>query len=154
MAVTKGLRIEGLDELQDTLANLAPKEAYNLMRATVYGVAQQVAKKAAERVPVDTGNLKSAIKAKRGRSRQKDKPYADVVIESGKDAKHDAYYWRFVEYGTKAHGTHPGLPESGFMRKAIESVRAEVPSIMREQFGKKYEALLKRKAKKAAKNGV
>lgn len=144
MAVTQGLRIEGLDELQDTLANLAPKEAYNLMRATVYGVAQQVAKKAAERVPVDTGTLKQSITAKRGRSRTKDKPYADVVIQ-GKDA----YYWRFVEYGTKT-----GIKEHGFVRKAIESMRGEVDGIMRDQFGKKYEALLKRKAKKAAKNGV
>lgn len=149
MAATKGIRIEGLDELQATLDGLAKNEAYNLMRATVYGVAQQVAKRASERVPVDTGTLKQAIKAKRGRLRQKDKPYADVIIESGKDAKHDAFYWRFVEYGTST-----GIKEHAFVRKAVESVRAEIPAIMREQFGKKYEALLKRKAKKASKNGL
>lgn len=149
MTATKGIRIEGLDELQATLGGLAQNEANNLMRATVYGVAQQVAKRAAAGVPEDTGTLRKAIKAKRGRSREKDKPYADVIIESGKDAKHDAFYWRFVEYGTKT-----GIREHGFVRKAVESVRSEIPSIMREQFGKKYEALLKRKAKKAAKNGL
>jgi HK97 gp10 family phage protein len=148
MGAANGIRIDGLDEFKATLDGLAQNEANNLMRVTVYAVAQQVAKRAAAGVPVDTGTLRQAIKAKRGRSRQKDKPYADVIIESGKDAKHDAFYWRFVEYGTKT-----GIREHGFVRKAVEAVRPEIPAIVREQFGKKYEALLKRKAKKAAKNG-
>jgi HK97 gp10 family phage protein len=149
MAAAKGISVDGLDELRATLEQLAPREANNLMRATVHGVAQQVARQASDRVPVESGTLKKAIKAKRGRPRTPEKPFSDVIIEHGKSAKNDAFYWRFVEYGTRT-----GIPEHGFMRKAVESIRQEIPSIMREQFGKKYEALLKRKAKKAAKNGL
>lgn len=148
MAVAKGIRIEGLDELQKTLAELAPREAFNLSRAAIHGVAQQVAKRAQARVPVDSGTLRKAIKAKRGNPRNNaGKPFSDVVVEHGKDARNDAFYWRFLEYGTTT-----GIAEHRFIGNAIESVRPEVPGIMREQFGKKLEALLARKAKKAVKN--
>jgi phage protein, HK97 gp10 family len=147
MAVAKGIRVEGLDELKQTLDDLAPREAFNLMRAVTHGVAQSVAKRARDRVPVDSGTLKKAIKAKRGNPRDNGgKPFSDVVVEHGKGAQHDAFYWRFIEYGTST-----GIPEHRFIGNAIEAVRPEIDRIMREQFGKKFEALLARKAKKAAK---
>ncbi len=147
MAIATGIRIDGLDELKKTLDELAPREAFNLMRGVTLGVAQQVAKRAQDRVPVDSGTLKKAIKAKRGNPRNNNgKPFADVVVEHGKGAQHDAFYWRFLEYGTST-----GIPEHRFIGNAIESVRPEIPGIVREQFGKKFEALLARKAKKLAK---
>ena len=148
MAVAKGIRVEGLEELQKTLADLAPREAFNLSRAVVHGVAQQVAQRARARVPVDSGTLKKAIKARRGNPRNNGgKPFSDVVVERGNNAQHDAFYWRFLEYGTRT-----GIAEHKFIGNAIEAVRPEIPGLMREQFGKKLEALLARKAKKAAKN--
>jgi HK97 gp10 family phage protein len=147
MAIASGIRVDGIDELKKTLDELAPREAFNLMRGVTHGVAQQVAKRAQARVPVDSGTLKKAIKAKRGNPRDNGgKPFSDVVVEHGKSATHDAFYWRFLEYGTRT-----GIPESKFIGNAIESVRSEIPQIMREQFGKKYEALMARKAKKLAK---
>jgi HK97 gp10 family phage protein len=147
MAVAKGIRVEGLVEVKQTLDDLAPREAFNLMRAVTHGVAQSVAKRARDRVPVDSGTLKKAIKAKRGNPRDNGgKPFSDVVVEHGKGAQHDAFYWRFIEYGTST-----GIPEHRFIGNAIEAVRPEIDRIMREQFGKKFEALLARKAKKAAK---
>jgi HK97 gp10 family phage protein len=151
MAVTNGIRIDGLDELRQTLDELAPREAFNLMRGVTLGVAREVRKRAAAAAPVGDGTLKRAIKAKRGNPRENaGKPFADVYIETGKGAPNDAFYWRFIEYGTKAHGNHPGIRETHFMRSAIEAVRPQIDGIMREQFGKKLEALLKRKAKKQA----
>lgn len=154
MAISKHISIDGLEDLKNTLENIAPRDARNLMRATVYGMAQQVAKQSAAGVPGNLATLRKAIRAKRGRAKSQDKPFADVNVEHGKQAKNDAFYWRFFEYGTKPSGNHPGLPESRFIGKAIAKLRSDIPSIMREQFAKKYAAMLKKQAKKAAKNGV
>lgn len=150
MAVVRGIRIEGLDELKSALDDLAPREAFNLARATIHGVAQEVATRARARVPVDSGTLRKAIKAKRGNPRSNSgKPFSDVVIEHGKGVKNDAFYWRFLEYGTRT-----GIAEHRFVGRAIDAVRPEVPTIMREQFGKKLEALMARKARRLAKQGA
>ena len=152
VSLTNGIRIEGLDEMQQTLNEVVPNVAFNLMRAVTLGVAQEVAKRARERAPRDFGTLRKAIKAKRGNPRHnKGKPYADVVVEHGKNVKNDAFYWRFLEHGTKPHGDHPGIQETRFMSRSIDSVRPEIPAILEEQFRKKFQALLKRQAKKAQK---
>lgn len=150
LSIADGIRIEGLEEMQQTLNEVVPNVAFNLMRAVTLGVAQEVAKRARERSPKDGGTLRRAIKAKRGNPRSnKGKPYADVIVEHGKSAKDDAFYWRFLEYGTKPTGNHPGIQETRFMSRAIESVRPEIPGILDEQFRKKFQALLKRQAKKS-----
>lgn len=144
MATTKGIAIEGDKELQEILDQLAPKVSRNLMRSTIHGVASEIAKEAKRKAPRDTGTLRKAIKAKRRRPRTPDKPFSDVMVEHGRDANHDAFYWRFVEYGTQDQ------PERPFIRPAIDLLRPQVPEIMRQQFGKKLEATLKRAARKQA----
>jgi len=139
--------VTGVESVQNILNNLAPKHARNLARATIQGIASEIAKDARTNAPRDTGDLRKAIKVKRRRGKP-DQPISDVMVEHGRSAKHDAFYWRFVEYGTAGP---TGQPERPFIRPAAEKMRANFPAVYREQFGKKLEAMLRRDAKKRAK---
>lgn len=139
--------IVGIDEINKVLGDLLPKHARNLSRSFVHGLASEVTKEAKKRVPRKTGTLKKAIKAKRKRSTP-DKPVSDVVIEQGKSAKNDGFYWFFVEYGT---GGPVPQPERPFLRPARDLIEANMPKVAKEQFNKKLAALVKREQKKARK---
>jgi len=142
----KGASVEviGLEDMERTLKTLLPKHATNIMRATVHGIASEVAKDARKRAPKDTGALRKAIKPKRRRM-EKGNPRSDVIVTQGRDAKHDAYYWRWVEHGTVDQ------PERPFIRPAVDAARANLDEIITQQFGKKLEAAARREAKKQAK---
>jgi HK97 gp10 family phage protein len=142
-----GIRIEGLEELRELLNVMAPRAATNLLRAAVQGVAADIAAKARKNAPVRTGTLRKAIKAKRGNPKDnRGMPFSDVIVEHGKNAKHDAFYWHFVEHGTKG-----GVKKQRFLGRALEEMRPQVPKLMREQVGVRLEKMLARAAKKAAK---
>jgi HK97 gp10 family phage protein len=145
--MTKGFTITGVDGVQKTLDDLAPKYANNLMRATVQGIASEIKKEAARRAPEDTKDLKKSIKARRKKSIPT-KPTSVVYVTRGRDAKHNAWYWRFVEYGTSGSDAQEARP---FFKPAAEMLKANLNKILTEQFGKKFISLLKREAKKAAK---
>lgn len=139
--MTKGVKVVGLPEFLNTL-ELSKREARNLNRSTVHGIAGRVVKQARLNAPKNEGTLRKAIKAKRRRPRDPDKPFSDVMVEHGSQAKHDAFYWRFVEYGTINQPARP------FMQPAADSIRGGIPAIYREEFAKKYAAFLRRKAKR------
>jgi HK97 gp10 family phage protein len=136
--------ISGIEEVQDILTKVAPRHARNLTRATVQAVASKVAKLAKQNAPKNTGNLKKAIKAKREKSHP-DNPQSVVYVQTRKGSRNDGFYWRFIEKGTI------NLPERPFIRPARDSVRADLPRIYTEEFGKKLEKALAREAKKAKK---
>jgi HK97 gp10 family phage protein len=135
--------ITGVKDVQKILDDIAPKHARNLLRATIQGVASEIAKDARKNAPKDSGTLKKAIKAKRKKS-PPDKAVSEVIITHGNSARHDAYYWRFVEYPTQGNtGKH-----QPFIRPAADKARANFEAILAEQFGKKLEKALAREAKK------
>jgi HK97 gp10 family phage protein len=138
----------GLEEIKKVLNELAPKHAANLSRAMVHSMASETAKEAKKRVPSDTGNLKRAIKAKRRRGKP-GQPVSDVIVETGKTAKNDGWYWRFVEFGT---GGPVPQPEKPFLRPAKDLIQSNIPKIAEEQFIKKLSAAVKREQKKLSKN--
>lgn len=140
--MTRGIVIDGLDNLEIMLGDIAPRQARNLNRSTIHAVAGVIRNDARKRAPKDEGTLRKAIKAKRRRPKNPDAPYSDVMVEHGDDAKHDAFYWRFIEYGTVDEAARP------FIGPAMEAARPLIPTIYREQFAKKYAAYLARKAKK------
>jgi HK97 gp10 family phage protein len=115
----------------------------------VHGMASETAKEAKKRVPKKTGRLRKAIKAKRRRGKP-GQPVSDVIVESGKNAKNDGFYWRFVEFGT---GGPVPQPEQPFLRPAKDMIQSNMPKIVEEQFTKKLAAAVKREQKKIAKNG-
>lgn len=139
-----GFEITGTEDVNKILTQIAPRHARNLMRATIHGVASTIAKDAKANAPEDTGALKKSIKAKRKKS-PPDAPVSEVFVEHGGKAKYDAFYWRFVEYGTRSKAEHP------FIRPAAGKARANYKQVLTAEFGKKLEAALKREAKKRAK---
>jgi len=139
--------VVGIEDISKVLGELVPKHARNLSKSFVHGLASETSKEAKKRVPKKTGTLKKAIKAKRRRSTP-DKPVSDVIIEQGKSAKNDGFYWFFVEYGT---GGPVPQPEQPFLRPARDLIEANMPKVAKEQFNKKLAALIKREQKKAAK---
>ena len=119
------IEVTGTAEMEALLTQIAPKHARNIMRATVHGIATEVRKDVRKNAPVgDTGTIKKAVKAKRRRS-PPDKPASTVEFTTGKGATHDAYYWRFHEYGTVK------MPASPFVAPAKE--RAETPACVRQR---------------------
>ena len=142
-----GIEITGIKEVQEILDEVAPRHARNLMRSTIHGVAGTIAKEAKSNAPKRSGTLRKAIKAKRKKS-PPDKPVSEVIVTHGGTAKNDAWYWRFIEYGT---GGKTSQPERPFIRPASDKARANLNKIIAEQFGKKLEAALRREAKKKAK---
>lgn len=142
MAATSGIKIEGMEDLDRVLGQMAPRASRNLMRSTIQGIAQEIAKESKRKAPKDKGVLRKAIKAKRRRPRNPDKPFSDVIVTHGRGAKYDAFYWRFVEFGTQDRPEHP------FIRPAVDLMRPKIPEIMERQFAKKLEAMLKRAARK------
>jgi HK97 gp10 family phage protein len=139
--------ITGATELVDILEKAGPRHSRNLMRAAIHGVASIVAKEAKSNAPKDSGRLRKAIKAKRRKS-PPTRPFSDVMVEHGNDAAHDAFYWRFIEYGTEGATGQAARP---FIKPAAEKASAEFPKLLQEQFGKKLEKALAREAKRNAK---
>lgn len=143
--------IKGLEEVDNILKQVAPNKAKNLMRTTVHGYVSRIAKLAKQLAPKDTakdtGTLKKSIKTKREKS-SPFKPRSSVFITTGNSAKNDAFYWRFVEYGTRGKTGRAAVP---FIRPAVQQMEAKKISIMKEEFGKKLESAIKRELKKARK---
>lgn len=138
------VEVLGTDELEKVLAEFAPKVANNLMRTTVHGVAGEITKEAKKRVPRRTGNLKKSLKTKRRRGKP-GQPVSDVVADSGKKAKHDGFYWYFVE-----HGTQTGSPAQPFMQPARDLIFSDLKNIVKLQFTDKLVKAVNREKKKRA----
>ena len=141
-------KVEGLKDIQKILDDAGPKHSRNLMRATIQLVASNIAKDAKRRAPRgESGDLKRAIKAKRKKSHPT-RPISDVIVEHGKGARYDAYYWRFVEHGTQGKGGQSARP---FIGPAAEAARANFEKVLADSFGKKLEQALSREAKRNSK---
>jgi len=137
----------GIQEMNKILEDFAPKHANNLAKGVIHGLASEVVKEAKKRVPKNTGNLKKSIKAKRRRGKP-GKPISDVLVATGKAAKNDGFYWRFVEFGTGGKTAQAAQP---FLTPAKNQVSANLDEVLEKQFIKKLAAAVKREQKKTAK---
>jgi HK97 gp10 family phage protein len=133
------IEVFGLEEIKKVLSQLAPKHAANISKAFIHGLASETAKEARNNAPFKTRTLKKAIKAKRRRGKP-GQPVSDVVVEHGNNVKNDAFYWRFVEFGTGGKNPQPE-----------DMIQSNLPRIAEEQFTKKLSAAVKREQKKIAK---
>lgn len=122
----------GLKEVQATLSVLAPKEATNILRATVHGVAGEARDVARLHMSRDTGTMAKSTRTRR-RKQRGTKIRSDVMVTKA------AFYWRFREYGQGPDGI-----EDAMFLKATEHLRANMLQMFREQFGKKFEARMAR----------
>ncbi len=137
------VQIKGLAELNRALAELPPRLARNVLRGSVAAGAAVIRQEAKERAPryagevaaghPPPGTLKRAIYSAQARrlSSLLEQVY-HVGVVSGKRAKvgkaksgksKDAYYWRFVEFGTVKMAARPFL-RPAFEAKKLEAVEA------------------------------
>ena len=105
MAV-KGAIVEGMDFVKDQLTGFLPRESKAILRRTTAKIAANIRNDMRANAPRRDGTLRRAIVSKRRRG-SKDSIEAAVFITRGKEARHDAFYWYFLEYGTKHSAAKP-----------------------------------------------
>ena len=169
MAAERTLEVTGLSELEAKLKLINGKIARKIVADGVRKGVLLIKKEAKLKAPSKTGTLRKAIKHRvRRQSNRNTRTEGRVFVEHGKDARHDAFYARFVERGTqtgyavpepqhlddakpltdqvKFFGRqieHPGTPKQAFMRPAIERMRRPAIMKMREEIRRAVQNELK-----------
>jgi hypothetical protein len=133
--MARHVTIRGIEDVNRVLQEIAPREAKNLMRATVHDIAGQLAKDARELSPDDTGLLDESIKHKRARG-TREKVQSDVVVGR------KAFYWRFLEMGRG-----PDRVEHAFFLRSLQAIRGRLATTYVQVFADKLTSRLARKAR-------
>ena len=170
-------RVEGLDQLLKNMQQL-PRELVSknggLVRRALLRAARIIRDEAAARAPKDTGNLSKNVIAVRDRNPQatgaserymitvKKKRYTKnskanaPKTSKGKinyRAHGDAYYWRWVEFGTgprvsKKTGKYTGqAPAQPFLRPGFENKKQAALAEFKDNLGKSVAQTVKRMRK-------
>lgn len=153
MARSETVQIKGLRELAKALNELPDRVARNGLRVAVYAAAKVVRDEAKHKAPIAAqalgpnqpppGTLKRSVIMKQipelsGRTRQT----FFVMVRHGKkyrkqgkkgNLSQDAWYWRFVEFGTRKMNARP------FLRPALEAKRHEAVHAMKERLALRIE---------------
>ena len=82
------------------------------------GIASSTTSKMKSKVPVVSGNLKSKIKVN--------------ITKDGLEARSDAIYSKYVEYGTRYRGAKP------FFRSAVKEMAKKIKESINKQFKKAF----------------
>ena len=126
------IRLEGIEDAEALLKTIAPNHAVNIMRATVFDMAKQIAQDAREDMPTDQGDMRKMTKHKRERG----KP---GIVHSSVGVGRQAFYWRFLEYGDGPDGI-----AYDFFLRASEKMRSVMTATFLRSFGRKFEAAAER----------
>jgi HK97 gp10 family phage protein len=102
------MTLTGMDALQRALKT-APEAVQDHAAAAVQTTAFAIAQRARALVPVKTGALKSAITSAAIKTNGR------VGLSGAKGEKNPAFYWRFVEFGTRH------MPARPFFRPAADA---------------------------------
>jgi hypothetical protein len=132
------VEVSGIQNVVGILADMTPREAKNLMRATVADIAKQLAKTAKDYAPVDQGDVKGGIKHKRARG-SKNVVAAEVVANTNGTS----FHWRFREYGQGPDGR-----EDAMFLTALMKMESEMQRVFLDTFTRKLVDAMARKAKK------
>lgn len=135
MAQRPSISYDGREELRETLTNLAPNEARNIMRQATYGLARRVEEVLRSRVKKRRGALADSLFSVRRRGTSD-----EIVSEVRGGAK--APYMLMLEFGTSRTRAQP------FIVPGVESVRPELRDWYREEFAQKLAKTLARRARK------
>lgn len=144
--------ITGIADVNRILREIAPREAKNLLSATVMDLTKELARDAKGNTPNDPNSpewLGDGYGNKRERG-DRNTVAASVIVKNtkGKGEAGRNYFWRFLEYGQG-----PDNVEHAMFLKAFQKMKPEIIPIYLRIFGKKLEARLKRVNKARAKAG-
>ena len=136
-------RIDGLDELRKTLRDVSPAEGTRIGRRTVTRIAREVRDAVRQRTPVQTGNLRRAIKSKRSRG-MPGEAEAEVYVDRSGGRSGSGYHWHLLEFGTRK------MPAQPFTVPTIEEWRPKVPRLYQQYWWPEYAKEMEKRAKKQA----
>lgn len=144
--------VAGLRELQQALAQLPIRVARNALRGAVNAGATVIRREAVQRAPVRTGKMRRAIYQKHApeksglmqatylvgvRSGKAERAVTKRVRRGGKvltvTLDRDAYYWRFLEFGTSKMAARP------FLRPAFEVKKYDAVARIKEYLATRIE---------------
>lgn len=128
------VEVIGLKELRDQFKNVAPKEANEAAADTVYEIAGVVEGRLFRRLREKSRTGRLAFSTFRRR-----RPTRDGIVEAEVRGGATAPYLLIREFGT----VH--MPAAPAIGPATEETRPEVPTLMREHFGKRLEQRLRKK---------
>ncbi len=138
MADVLTVEITGLKELERKMIALGPKISRKALKSALVAGAKVIQEVAQQRAPVKSGRLRRAMYVKRI---NKPNPYAENVIfgvrHGSKMQKRDldAYYWSFLEFGTKY------IKAMAFVRNAFKIAKLRAVERVKEVLTKKITAL-------------
>jgi HK97 gp10 family phage protein len=141
--------IKGLKELQAALNQLPREVQKRPLRAAVSAAAKVIQDEAKRRAPIDTGNLRKAVYRTRSRSGSGTGQETFLVaVKKGKaeyantarnrrlnrvgkkyQTQGEAYYWRFLEFGTAKMAAKP------FLRPAFENKKQMAVDVLKQKLG-------------------
>lgn len=131
--------VTGIQEIDKVLTQIAPRQAKNIMRSTVHGVAGEMAKDARKIAPDDPNTKKNDFK--RSIKTKRERIVGNGILSTVRVLK-KAFYWRFLEFGTSK------MPEQPTFTKVVERFRPKLNQVLKEQFVKKFTATLARARKR------
>lgn len=132
----------GMDFVREQLKDFLPREATAILRRTTVAIARDVRDDMRANAPVKTGTLRRAIVATRQRGKKNRLIEAAVFITRGRTAKHDAFYWHMVEYGTQTAKAKP------FVGPAIERARASYRETLGSELWRQVDRQMETRAKR------
>ena len=137
------IHVTGLRELQSFLDTLSPKIEKNILRGALRSGAKVIESEAKANVPVKDGVLRDSIRVT---GRLKGHTVTASIKAGGKTKSGDAFYARFVEYGTAAHvinGRNRGwLSWGGLFAKSVDHPGAVPHPFLRPALDDKADAAI------------
>jgi HK97 gp10 family phage protein len=118
MASQRFQHVDGIPEARQQFRRLEAKMQRATLRNVFRKAGNVVAKEARRLAPRDEGDLRKAIAV--SVSATNDRVLVDIGVRKGKTSRHqDAFYWRFIEIGTRFIAARP------FLRPALSGKRDE-----------------------------
>ena len=131
-----------LAQIEETFAEVLPREARNISRRAIVAVAREVRDDIRSAAPVDEGTLRKAVRSRREKG-GKDRAEAGIRITEGAEARHDAFHWRFVEFGTQY------IPPVPFILPTIKAWRPKVGGAFVKNWWPQFEREMAKRDKRA-----
>jgi HK97 gp10 family phage protein len=137
----QSVTIIGMPFVLAQLKGFLPRESKAVMRRTTTGLAAKGRDAMRQRAPKDSGTLRKAIVSKRRRG-ARGMVEAAIYITKGRDAKHDAFYWHMVEWGTLHSRPQP------FASPVVEDMRASYRQDLAAEFDRQVVKQLEKRARR------
>lgn len=131
-----------LAHIEETFREVLPREARNIGRRAIVAVAREVRDDIRAAAPVDEGTLRKGVRSRREKGGP-DRAEAGIRITEGREARHDAFHWRFVEFGTQH------IPPAPFIVPTIKSWQPKVGGAFVRHWWPQFEREMAKRDKRA-----